>query len=309
MKSTSTLFVGLVIIAFLGLYMVTYQVGFNEVVVVRTFGKAGPDAVKRGDDPKGGFIGNLYWRWPRPIQKLARYDMRIHIQEDRLEQQQTRDKHSIITQAYVAWRITDPLAFYQSHGTVDQATPKLTGSLRDARAALGEFTFDDLTNTDPEKLRLVEAEQAILKRLRDNIARQETPWGITVEDVGIRRIILPETVTTNVFNTMKETRQRLAQSTETEGEAVALQIKSGAEAAKKKIEDFAELRAQQIRAEGAAAAAEYYRVFQQNEDFAIFLNKLKTLRGTLSNNTTFLLDTRVMPFDMFAEQAQKNAGN
>ena len=311
MKSTSTLFVGLVIIALLLLYMLTYQVSFNEVAVVTTFGKAGPNAVKRGDDPAGGIIGNLYLRWPSPVQKVYRYDSRIRILEDRLEEQQTLDKQSVIVQAYVAWRISDPLAFYQSMSTaekaaVEKAIERLRSGLRDAKSEIGRFTFDQLTNPDPAQLKIAEAEDAIRARLQASIDREQPSWGITIDDVGIKRIELPEKVSEKVFERMKATRQRLAQSARSEGEARASDIKSKAESARQRIEAFAERRAQEIRAEGAAAAAEYYSVFQQNEDFAIFLRKLEALRSTLAKNTTFLIDTRVMPFDMFAEQAAKS---
>ncbi len=310
MKSTSTLFVGIVIIVLLALYMITYQVDFNEVAVVTTFGKAGPQAVKRGEAPEGGFIGNLYWRWPSPIQKVYRYDARIRVLEDRLEEQQTRDKQSVIVQAYVAWRISDPLAFYQSMSAaelaaVEKAVERLRSGLRDAKSEIGLFTFDQLTNSDPAALKIGEAEAAIAAKLQASIDREQPSWGITIEDVGIKRVELPEKVTEKVFERMKATRQRLAQSARSEGEARAADIKSKAESARQRIEAFAERRAQEIRAEGAAAAAEYYSVFQQNEDFAIFLRKLEALRNTLANNTTFLIDTRVMPFDTFAEQADR----
>jgi membrane protease subunit HflC len=314
MKSTSTLFVGLLVIVLLIGYMVTYQVAFNEVAVVTTFGKAGAGAVKRGDAAEGGFIGNLHWRWPSPIQKVYKYDARIRVLEDRLEELQTLDKQSVIIQAYVAWRISDPLAFYQSMSAreaaaVEKAIERLRAGLRDAKSEIGRFTFDQLTNSDPGQLRIGDLEDAIQAKLQASIDREEPSWGITIEDVGIQRIELPDKVTEKVFERMKATRQRLAQSARSEGEARASDIKSKAESARQRIESFAERRAQEIRAEGAAAAAQYYSVFQQNEDFAIFLRKLEALRQTLAHNTTFLIDTRVMPFDMFAKPAAATDGN
>jgi membrane protease subunit HflC len=289
-------------------YMVTYQVSFDEVAVVTTFGKAETDAVRFGDEQAGGVFGNLHWKWPWPIQKVVKYDARVRVLDDRLEEQQTKDKQDVVIRAYVAWQIDEPLAFFRTLRNADEAETRLRARLRDARAEIGNFTFDQLTNVSAEKLALDEAEAAIKNQLQSEITTPDRGgtakqnYGIAVKAVGIKQIILPQPVTEKVFNRMRSTRQRLAQRARSEGDAIANDIQAKADSRSRRIMSFANRLAESIRAEGDEAAAEYYETFQQNQDFAIFLRNLEALEQTLEKNTTFLLDTQIAPFDLFEEQ-------
>jgi len=286
---------GVLILGALVVYMCTYQVAFNEMAVLTTFGRAGDKASKNVDGTDAG----LHWKWPWPIQQVRKYDARIRILEDRLEQQETRDKQVVVIKAYVAWRVAEPLEFYRSMRTEATAERILRDRLRAARAEIGNFTFDDLTNVDPLKLRLAEAERNILERMNRGLGGQEL--GLEISRTGITRLILPEQITKSVFERMRETRQRLAQKARSEGDAIARKIRAQARSDEQRIVAFADRKATTIRAEGDEAAAEYYRLFAENEDFAVFLRKMEALQETLKHNTTFLLDTSIAPFDMLEE--------
>ncbi|MCZ7645412.1 MAG: protease modulator HflC [Planctomycetota bacterium] len=291
-KHVSLYAMGGTVVVVLLLYMVTFTVRFDQAAVVTTFGRAGEDAVKNADGASAG----LYWKWPAPIQQVRYFDARMRTFETRLEQMTTRDNHTLIFGVYVSWSISDPLAFYQRVGGEEKAEPLLESRLREANALVSQYAFDDLTNVDPQRLKLGEVEERVREMMSEEVAKQG--YGIEVHAVGLRRMILPEDVTRTVFDRMRETRQRLAQSARSAGDAEASRIRSEAETAAKAIESFAELRAQAIRAEGKAAAAEYYDVFQKNEDFAIFLRQIETLKQTLEHNSTFLLDMQTTPFNL-----------
>jgi membrane protease subunit HflC len=178
--------------------------------------------------------------------------------------------------------------------------------MRTARAEIGSFSFDELTNDDPARLRLPEAEAGILRRLRSDL--EGKGYGIEVDTMGIKRILLPQQITAAVFRQMSQTRQRLAQNARSEGEAIARNIRATARSDQQRILAFAERKAQSIRAEGDAAAARYYRVFAQNEEFAVFIRKLEALETVLSQNSTFLLDTKLEPFDLLKDIEFDNTG-
>jgi membrane protease subunit HflC len=283
---------GIVLIAIFVLYMISFQVNFDESAIITTFGKASKKDVINAQGNDAG----LHFKWPWPIQKVKKFDRRLLVLDDRLEQQETKDKQVVILKTYAAWKIVEPLNFYRSLKNIKGGERFLRERLRSARSEIGNFTFDDLTNVDPEKLKIVNAENAILKRMRSDLLNLNC--GIAIESLGISRIILPEQITSSVFSRMKRTRQRLAQNARSEGNAIARSIRAKADSDKRRIMAFAEREAQGIRAEGDAAAAKYYKVFAQNEKFAIFLRKLEALESVLSNNTTFLLDTKMAPFDL-----------
>ena len=53
-----------------------------------------------------------------------------------------------------------------------------------------------------------------------------------------------------------------------------------------------------VRAEGDAAAAEFYAVFKEQPELAEFLRKLDALRAVMKGRTTLVFDTSVPPFDL-----------
>lgn len=296
MKRNLQIFLGVVIVAVLGLYAIAFQVRFDQSALVLTFGKADSSAIiNAGDKDEAG----LHWKWPWPIQEVRYFDKRLRPLDDLLEQQETKDNQVVVLKTYLTWQITDPLAYYRTLHSDNGAEQFLKDRMRTARAEIGNFSFDELTNEDPARLRLPEAEKAILNRLRNDLAGQG--YGIKVASMGVKRILLPEQITEAVFRQMRQARQRLAQNARSEGEATARSIRAAARSDQERILAFAQRKAQSIRAEGDAAAAQYYRVFAQNEDFAIFIRKLETLESILSNNSTFLLDTNPEPFDLLKD--------
>lgn len=286
---------GVALLALFCGYLITCMVNFDETVLITTFGKASEESVKNCDGTGAG----LYLKWPWPIQQVVRFDRRLQVLEDRLEQQETSDKQVLIIKAYAVWQVSDALAFYRSFVSSAKAHEFLRDRLRTAKAEIGRFSFDDLTNADPEKLHLKKAEEALLQRIRKDLSTQAC--GIDVHAVGINRIVLPENITRSVFTRMRQTRNRLAQNARSEGKAAAKSIIATTDSDRKRILAFTERISQNIRAQGDAAAAEYYAEYEKNEKFAIFLRKLDALKKSLEKNTTFILDTQSEPFDLLKD--------
>lgn len=283
---------GVVLFAFFCGMLFTFRVNFDEVALVTTFGRATHKSVVNTDGNQAG----LHLKWPWPIQSVFRMDRRFFVLEDRLEQQETKDRNVVIAKAFAVWRIQDPLQFYRMFRSNEDAEAFLQERLRATKAEISRFTFDDLTNADPEKLKLDEIQQALLKRMRTDLAGHTC--GIDVVNLGISRILLPERITRSVFSRMKQTRQRFAQNARSQGKAMAQSIKAQTNSDKQRIISFAERVAQHIRAQGDSAAAKYYAEYNKNPEFALFLRKLEALERSLKKNTTFVLDTDSEPFEL-----------
>jgi membrane protease subunit HflC len=202
----------------------------------------------------------------------------------------------VIAKAYALWRIRDFLSLYRVFRSIENADAFLRERLRATKAEISRFTFDDLTNADPAKLKLDAVQQALLDRIRSD--QEGYACGIEIADVGISRILLPERITRSVFSRMKQTRQRFAQNARSEGKAVAQSIHAQTLSDRQRIIAFAERVSQNIRAQGDAAAAKYYAEYNKDPDFAVFLRKLEALKKSLEKNTTFVLDTYSEPFGL-----------
>ena len=300
MKNKLIFLVALAVASVLLVYMVMFQVRYDQVAVRTTCDKAvEPTRNAEGEitDPGSLVLEAGYgFKWPTPIQKVKVYSKRIQLLEDQSKEIQTADGYAVIVKMYLAWRIEDPYAFFLRLETEDEAEEQLTKMLSELETVLSSYRFDQLVNIDPSKVKLQEIEQKGLELLRERLDAISPGYGIKLEQVGIRRIILPEDTTEKVFERMAKTRELLAEKARAEGDAEANNIKARAEAAKRRILAFAERRAQAIRDEGNREAAQYFSAFREDQDFAIFQRQIEALQKMLSNNTTFVLDANKLWF-------------
>lgn len=279
MKNSLTLLIAAIIVLVLLSYMFLFQVRYDQVAVLTTFGKAGPNSKKEARPWP-------YLRWPWPIQGVTRYSHRLHVLEDQLEELQTADGYAVITETYLAWQIEDPLKFFALLQDVERAEDQLRQRMRDARSVFGKYRFDQLVNADAEQVMIHRIEEQVQEQIAQQVSDDD--YGIRIRQFGIRRIKLPEKVTENVFEQMRETRSRMAQNTRSQGDAEARRITSHADQVSAQILAFAEGHAEQIKARGDREAQEYFDVYDQDESFAIFIRRLKAMEK-IYKDATFIL--------------------
>lgn len=238
----------------------------------------------------------LYPRWPWPIERLYTFDARLRVLEGTFEQTLTRDGKNVIVMLFAGWRIAEPLKFLERVGTVARAEAGLNNLLSNYKnAVLGRYPFAALVNTDPAALKFDDIEREILEAVREE-ARER--YGIEVSMLGIRKLALPEAITERVFERMRAERKEAAERYRAEGEAQAMAIRAEADSLREQRLAAADAEARRLRAAGDAAAAEFFRVFAEDPELAIFLRKLEVLYETLSTNATLVVGTDTPPFDL-----------
>lgn len=296
MKNKFILLVGIAVGIVLLSYMLFFQVQFNEHAIRATFGSADEsDTIK---DP--GFRMRLPW----PFQQVYRYPTRVQVVDTGLTEKQTKDGYSILVQVYMLWRIEDPLKFFKSLKDETTARDRLGNVLRGAMGKFGEVEFKELVNTDAKQLKFGEVEDRILADIQGDTAIKD--YGIKVEHIGVRRLVLPEQVTPKVFERMKSDRQRLATTTSTLGSSKAEARISEAKSIKKIILSFANKYAAEIETQGKSLAAEVYKEFARDEAFAIYLRQMETLEKIFSKTGgTFIFDAtkvgEINPISLFPD--------
>ncbi|MES2696722.1 MAG: protease modulator HflC [Verrucomicrobiota bacterium] len=278
--------IALVVVTILGFAMFSFQVASNESAVLTRFGSP----VRTLTEP------GLYFKWPWPIDTVNRFDARLAFYDTRLSEALTQDKRNVILPVFLAWRIADPLKFLQALGTPTAAPTKLDSLATSARnALLGRYDFQELVSTDPAKLKLVELEQ----RLGDAIRPQAlSAFGIAIEQVGIKRIALPEANTLYVYERMKAERGQYAARFRAEGRREAEELRSKTDAERTVLLAEAQKFAEETRGKAEAEAARIYAdAHSQDPNFYKFLRELETLRKVTKENTTLILDTDTAPFN------------
>lgn len=295
MKNLGTLMAAVFLALVLALYMCTFQVRFTEVAIKKTWGHPDKDAIT---EP------GLYFKWPAPIQSVVVYDKRTRILEDRTEETRTVDGKNLLLTTFTLWRIADPSRFHTNFPAgVEEGEKKLrTTIVTQKHAVVGKREFGEFVSTNPEerKLREIEAEmqEAVTKAAREQ-------YGVEVVGFGIKKLGLPQSVTTAIFESMKSHEQAKAARYTAEGEARAADILAGAKAAEDRIMAAARQKAAELEAEAQRVVSEYYREFDRHPELRIFLDKLRTVAEALRQRTTLILDTTQAPWDVFDEGARR----
>ena len=307
MKRLSTAILAIGIALVFVLYMVTYSVAYNEIAIITTFDSATqPDEelLKAGKDT-GSVIQEpgLKFKWPWPIQRVQTYPTQYQILEDTASQITLSDGNTIIVNLALTWRISDPLAFDIAHEDYDDATDKLNAQMRDLRAEISEnYTFDQLVNEDPTKVKLTELEKRIADELSDRLANNNLNWGIEVSKVTLAKILYAESTAASVNTSMSDTQTTKAEAIKNQGVSEGAAIVAEAESISKRLKDFAETVASEIETKGREEANEILSRYADkgaSEDLAIYLRQLEAIEKILANRTTFVLNAKTFsPLDV-----------
>ena len=116
-------------------------------------------------------------------------------------------------------------------------------------------------------------------------------------DVRIKRINLPDEVSSSVFRRMRAERERVARDFRSRGAEAAERIRADADRQSTVILAEAYRDAERTRGEGDARAAEIYaKAYGRNPDFFGFYRSLNAYRGAFSSKDDILVLQPESPF-------------
>jgi membrane protease subunit HflC len=270
-----------VVVAVLAIgYGAVFTVPEREVAIVSQFGNP-----KRIVEDAG-----IHLKAPLGVHQVIRIDRRLNVFETQVIQLMLGDRNPVVVTCYVAWRVSDPLRYYQSLGDATNAELKL-GDLINAEmgTVLGLFELADVINTDAEQVKLGQIEQQIF----DNAAsRADQVFGIELVRVGVRRFGYPPIVSKAVFDRMKAEREKEASRHRAEGKELATGIEAETDREVAEILANAYKEAETIKGEGDSEAMRIYgEAYGKDQEFFLFLKSLETYEKVLDENSTVVLST------------------
>jgi len=300
-KWPTVLFAAVACIALVA-YLMVFQVRINQVVIQERWGGV-HRVLNAGNQDEAGW----YFKAPWPVDRIAKYDKRVHVMDSRLNQTQLQDDWNVIVSTFAGWRINDPVQFRKAlEGDAATAENDLRDIISDATSeALGRYSIDNLVSTSEEELQFDAIESEIADRIQETI--QNNNYGIEVSSFGIKRIALPQSTTQTVFNRMRAEWNERATEYTSEGQSQKAELVQEAESQKQKMIADARAKAKQIMAKGEAEAAQYYDTFAEAPEFAIFLRRLESLNEIAEQAAenrqpiTFVLDTKTEPFGLLEQ--------
>ncbi len=250
-----------------------FDVNEGQSALVLQFGR-----IERTDTAPG-----LHFKWPF-LQQALHFDMRIQNLDAQPERYFTEEKKSVNVDFYVKWRITDDSTFYRAtSGDTTQAVQRLTPIVKDAlRFEVNARPLDALISGGRADI------TANVRKLADKSTRKNL--GVSIVDVRIKRIDLPEEVSDSVYKRMRAERKKLANELRSTGQEEAEKIRADADRQRQVLVADAHRDAAKVRGEGDATAAGIYaRAFHKDPGFFKFYRSMQAYRTAFGSGKSVLI--------------------
>jgi membrane protease subunit HflC len=263
-----------IIAAFVTLYSAVFTVPETEQALVRQFGQ-----IKRVVTTPG-----IHFKVPF-VEDVLKYDSRnigLSLNDTEIL---GADQERLIVDAFVRYRITDPVLFYRSVQTQDRGELRLRTILEaTTRRVLGSVATEEIVSVRRGEL---------MRQIRDDMNRSNDAakgLGVTVIDVRIRQTDLVQQVRQNVFNRMITERQQVAAEIRAKGDEEAAKIRAEADRQKAIILATANEQVQKVKGDGDAQRARLYsQSFGRDPEFAAFYRSMQAYEKAIPSGTQMIV--------------------
>jgi membrane protease subunit HflC len=226
-------------------------------------------AIMRSDYGPG-----LHFKLPL-VDSVLKFDRRVLARGFPAEQFLTSEGKILNVDFYTKWRITD----------VDQYYRSTSGSEETAAGRLAEIVKDGLKGLIAKRTvqQVVAAERSeFIGEIARSHGRSIAELGITLVDVRVKRIDLPEEVSESVFDRMRSAFRQQAAQLRAEGSETSERIRAEADRQRTEILAGAMRDAEKVRGEGdARAAAVFARATQGSPEFYGFYRSMQAYRRSI----------------------------
>ena len=216
------------------------------------------------------------------IQRVILYDNRLLGLDPPAKEVLLSDKKRIVVDAFLRFRIVNPLLFYQALQTEEMAHSRLSdATVSSLRDVLGKF--DMKTVLSPKR-------PEIMDQIRDEVDSKAKAFGVEVVDVRIRRADLPNETSQAVYARMRSEREREAKEFRAQGQQMNQKIKAEADRDKIKLLAQAQKDAQILRGQGDKEAANIWaKASRRDKDFYAFYRSLEAYKNSIKTDGTSLV--------------------
>lgn len=250
--------------------VVLYNAGFivrqDRQAVVLRFGD--PQRVIR--EP------GLNWKMPF-IDNVVLFDKRELMRDIQHQEVTMQDQKRMLADAYVVYRIVDPLTFLRQWRTVENFELRLdaiSGNI--LRGALAQMQFAAMLT--PQRL-------DFNRRVTEAVRAETRRFGVEIVEVRVTRTDVPDANAPAIFQRMVSERQREAAQERAEGAEISQRIR--AEADRDRIVLVADATRQSAIARGqgdSEAARIYAEAFNRDPQFYAFWRSLQAYRAALGES-------------------------
>ena len=233
------------------------------------------------------------------IQNVVFYDNRLLNLDPPAQEIVLNDKKRLDVDSFTRFRIIDPLKFYQTVRTEEQARSKLKEIVNSSvRKILGRTTLQEL---------LSQKRTQIMSDISAAVKTDAQQIGVSVADVRIRRADLPIEVLQAINARMKTERERDAKEFRAQGQQNAQQIRAKAEKERTIIIAEAAKQAEILRGEGDREATRIWnKAANRDPQFFAFYSSLAAYKKALNEGKTSLVLSPDSEFFRYFQKAPAN---
>ena len=290
----------ILIVSILGLIVasnVFFVVRQSQQAIVLQVGRPISLINEPGKDEAG-----LHMKWPI-VQQVEIIDKRNLGLDIEGIQVLASDQRRLRVDAFVRWRINEPLRYYQRFRTERAASEQLNRITTSAiREVLGDVPVPEIVSGQRVQL---------MGRIRESVNAGLASDGIDIIDVRIRQADLPTEVAEGVYERMRTARLQEAQRIRSEGEERARLIRAQAQREATVIEAQAREASSKIRGEGDAKATDTYATaYNKDAEFFRFQRALIACETAITEGTQVIVGPQSLGIcDQFFESARTAGGN
>ncbi len=217
------------------------------------------------------------------LETVEKFDRRVLTRNYPAEQFLTSEGKILNVDFYVKWRVSDVERYYLATNGDEEA----------AASRLAEIVKDGLKGVIAKRTiqQVVAAQRAeFIGDILEFAGRSVQQLGLTLVDVRVKRIDLPDEVSESVYNRMRQNFARQASQLRAEGDEQAQRIRAEAERERVEVIAIGNRDAEVIRGEGdAKSASTYATAYQRYPEFYSLYRSLEAYRNSIGKQGDVLV--------------------
>lgn len=217
------------------------------------------------------------------VNSVVKFEDRVLTRTNPTEEFLTNEKKNLFVDFFVKWRITDVAQFYRATGGDETAgSDRLIEIIKDG--IRGEFAKRTVVE-------VVSAERSeLMDDMLEKAGKTAAELGISIVDVRVKRIDLPDEVSTSVYSRMRQERKRVADQLRAEGKEAYARIVADADRQRVVILAEAYREAEELRGDGDAQSADIYaRAYTRDPEFFTFYRSMQAYRNSIGTEGDILV--------------------
>jgi membrane protease subunit HflC len=237
-----------------------------------------------------------------PWQNVEYFDRRLMVFDAQPQEATMLDQRRMLTDAYVVYRIIDPLAYLRTVQTEARLRARLDAITGDAlRGVLGQVPFQAM---------FTQQRLEVMRRVTEVIRDETRPFGIEVVEARITRTDVPTSNAPAIFARMQTERQREANQERATGAETATRIRAEAERDRTVLLADATRQSAELRGGGDAEVTRILAdSYSRGSEFFAFWRSLQAYRLALGDGGSTMVLTPDSDFFRFFRDMRGNGAH